>query len=438
MGQKLEIIVHFDTLEQELQGSIDIPMQGAKGLKLKNILYDHPKISFELETPQAVAKFEGVVEEDEIKGDFEQWGVKGTFSLIKSKEQEKTKQEELRTKELLPYDEEEITFNNGEIKFSGSLLLPKKKGKHPAVIMITGSGPQNRYEELFGWKIFQDIASHFTQRGIAVLLYDDRGVGGSSGNVSEATTEDFATDALAALRYLQTRTEIKPQKIGLCGHSEGGIVAPLAASKSEEVAFIICISGTGHSGLEVLLKQSELIARAENIPEEKIRENLNQIRTIVSMIKEEKDPETIKEDLKKIAQTQISSLPEEQKKEIKDMETFTKNVMEGIYRQYSSRWFKFFLEYDPLPVMEKVKCPVLLLFGELDLQVPAEWNKEAMVSALKKGGNKNFKVKIFPKANHLYQEAVTGSPSEYTKLPKEFVPGFLEFMSDWILEQVED
>ncbi len=435
MGQKMEFSVHFKTDSGTIQGTMDVPLQGATGLPLKDILLDGSRISFKLETPQAVASFEGVIEGHKISGQFEQQGMAGTFVLTRS--DEKTKPEPAQPKDPLPYNEEEVAFHNGDIKFAGTLMLPKKQGKHPTVIMITGSGPQNRYEELFGWKVFQGIADHFTRRGIAVLLYDDRGVGGSGGNVFDVTTEDFATDALAALKYLQSRSDINPRQIGLCGHSEGGIVAPFAAAKSDEVAFIICISGTGVPGKDILLKQTELIARANGEPEEKIKQSVNNIETIISLIKEGRGEEEIKKKIGEIVEIQIAAMTEEQKKGIKDLEAFRASMVDELYRQFGGPWFQFFLKLDPSPILEKVKCPVLLTFGELDLQVPAEWSKEAMVKALERGGNKDFKARIFPKANHLYQAAKTGSPSEYMSLAKEFVPGFLEFMSGWILERVD-
>ncbi len=435
MGQKLEIVVHFKTEKGVLQATMDVPLQSATGLPLKDILLDGPKISFKLESPQGVADFKGVIEGDKITGQFQQAGMAGTFALTRS--EEKTKEEPAKPHEPLPYNEEEVVFHNGDIKFTGTLTLPKKPGRHPAVIMITGSGPQNRYEELFGWKIFQGIADHFTRKGIAVLLYDDRGVGGSGGNVFDVTSEDFAMDALAALNYLQSRSDINPGQIGLCGHSEGGIVAPLAAAKSEAPAFIICLSGPGHPGKDVILRQVELIARANGAAPEKVQKDVDAMKTIISMNEEGRSEEELKEKIRELAETQISGMPEEQKKSIKDLAAFTRDMVDNMYKQLAGPWFQYFLKHDPAPVLERVKCPVLLVFGELDLQVPAEWSRDAMVKALERGGNKDVKAKIFPKANHLYQEAKTGSPSEYAALPKQFVPGFLDFISGWILERVD-
>jgi len=434
MGQKLEFVANFKTEGKEVKGTMDIPMQGVNGLPLKNVVYDHPNLSFVLETPQASANFEGVVEGDKITGHFEQGGIKGTFTLTRSKVE--AKKEPDKPKKPLPYHLEEITFHNGELKFTGELLRPKKDGKHPAVVMITGSGPQNRYEELFGWKIFQDIADHFTRNGIAVLLYDDRGMGGSSSNVFESTTADFAGDVLAAVRYLQSRNDINPKQIGLCGHSEGGIIAPLAASQSDDVAFIICISGTGHTGREIILIQSELIARAEGTPEDEIQKSREDSQKIYDMLDKGESIENMEAIFEEMASEQLEAMTEEQKKDVTDPEKFLKSTKEGLMKQFASKWFQYFLKYDPAPTLKKVKCPALLLYGELDLQVPAKMSKKAMVAALEEGGNTDFKAKVFPKANHLFQKATTGSPTEYTKLPKEFVPGFLELMTDWMRERV--
>ncbi|UCC39802.1 MAG: alpha/beta fold hydrolase [Candidatus Aminicenantes bacterium] len=432
MGQKLDMRVHFEKEEGELKAYIDFPQQGIKRMALQEILYEHPKISFVLKTPAAVAYFEGIIEGENITGEFKQSGIKGKFHLAPGKEEE-----EPEPSEPLPYNEEEVTFENGDIKLTGTLTLPKKSGRHPAVIMITGSGPQNRDEELFGWKIFRDIADHLTRNDIAVLRYDDRGVGGSTGNVFDATSEDFAADVLSAVKFLRARSDINPSRVGLCGHSEGGIVAPLSASQSKDVAFIICLSGTGIIGKEVLLTQMELIARADGTPEQETKKYIEDVRTALEMIKKEPDEDKVKSVFMDIVSKQLETMTEEQKKDIEDVDAYLKNQVEGMYKQFSSPWFEFFLEYDPAPTLEKVACSVLLLFGELDLQVPAEMNNKAMVKALRKGGNKDFTAKIFPKANHLFQSAKTGSPSKYAKLPKEFVPGFLDYITDWIKKRVD-
>jgi len=180
-----------------------------------------------------------------------------------------------------------------------------------------------------------------------------------------------------------------------------------------------------------------LIARAEGTEEEKIRKNLENSKKIFDLLHRGEPLENLEEVFEEMAAERLESMDEAQKKNVTDPEKFLTSQTEGLKKQFTSTWFQYFLSYDPVPALKKVRCPVLLLFGELDLQVPAEMNKKAMVSALKEGGNKDFKAKIFPKANHLFQEAKTGSPSEYAKLPEEFVPGFLDFMTAWILEHVD-
>ena len=334
------------------------------------------------------------------------------------------------------YKEEEVIFNNGNIRLAGTLTIPNKDGKHPAVVMITGSGPLNRDEEYMGMKPFKIIADHFTKKGIAVLRYDSRGVGGSTGNVFLSTFPNFASDVMAAIKFLKNRNEINHSQIGLCGHSEGAFIAPLCASTSEEVAFVILISGGGHNGEKLFLAQSELIMGADGDSEDKINDILISQKKLLKLILEEakeKEIESILIDITKKSMNIETDLEETSKEEL---DPTVKNQVTCQLEQFNSPWFKYFLEYDPIQKLEKVKCPVLMLFGELDLQVPTKLNKDAMVGALKKGDNKHYSFKIFPKANHLYQRAKTGSPSEYGELAKEFVPGFLEFMSNWLVKYV--
>lgn len=436
MGSELAIDIKFKTEPDSIRGTIDIPQQNAKDLKLTHISFDAPKVYFELSAATA-AVFEGELQADSITGKFLQAGMEGKFYLKKTGDETNIIKTPPEQTEVLPYNHEEVTFINGDITFAGTLTIPKTEGKHPAVVMITGSGPQNRDEELFGFKPFKIIADYLTRNGIAVLRYDDRGVGGSTGkNVSESTTEEFAGDVLEAVKFLKTRSDINAEQIGLIGHSEGGIVAPLAAVESKDIAFIVLIAGTGVKGIDIIKEQSALIMRAENTPEDEIKENLELQERIFEVIISNGDIEEIRKDLAKSVLKSYEELPEEQKKTITDKDEYIKSMVDLQLRQLESPWMKYFLSYNPAPALEKVTCPVLMLFGELDLQVLPSQNKEPMEKALEKGGNKDFKTVVFPKANHLFQLAETGSPSEYATLPKEFVPDFLDIIKDWITERV--
>jgi hypothetical protein len=440
MGTELGIDVKFKTETDSIRGTIDIPQQNAKDMKLIHISFTSPKAYFELPAGPGVAVFDGELQADSITGKFLQSGLEGKFYLKKTSDEAILTEEAPPVKvesEELPYNIEEVTFTNGDINFAGTLTIPKTEGKHPAVVMITGSGPQNRDEELFGFKPFKLIADYLTRNGIAVLRYDDRGVGGSTGkSVSEYTSEEFAGDVLEAVKFLKLRSDINPEQIGLIGHSEGGIVAPLAAVESKDVAFIVLIAGTGVKGIDIIKEQSALIMRAENTPEEDIKENIELQDKLYKVLESNGDMELLREELKKAVLKSYDDMPEEQKKTITDKDEYIKSMTDLQLKQFESTWMKYFLLYNPAPALEKVTCPVLMLFGELDLQVSPSQNKEPMEKALEKGGNKDFKTVVMPKANHLFQSATTGSPNEYAKLPKEFVPGFLDTIKNWITERV--
>ena len=439
MGAELGIDVKFKTETDSIRGTIDIPPQNAKDLKLIHIAFASPKVYFELPAG-TIAVFDGELQGDSITGKFLQSGMEGKFYLKKTSDDATLKKDTLPEKtviEELPYNSEEVTFTNGDITFAGTITTPKTEGKHPAVVMITGSGPQNRDEELVGFKPFKIIADYLTRNGIAVLRYDDRGVGGSTGkNVSEYTSEDFAGDVLEAVKFLKTRPDINPEQIGLIGHSEGGIVAPISASKSKDVAFIILIAGTGVKGIDILKEQTSLIMKANDAKEEEIKETTEMFEKVYKVIESNGDWSELHKEFEKSILESYDEMTEEQKKTITDKNEYAKSMADLQIKQMQSIWMKYFIVYNPAPTLEKVTCPVLMLFGELDLQVPPSQNREPMEKALEKGGNKDFKTMIFPKANHLFQSATTGSPNEYAKLPKEFVPGFLDAMKDWIGERV--
>ncbi|MGE5680556.1 MAG: alpha/beta hydrolase family protein [Bacillota bacterium] len=428
LGQKLNIEVKFTSGKDSLNGTIDIPQQGAHGLALSEIKYASPKIHFELPNPAMparVAIFDGELKDSTVSGQFKQLGMTGVFTL-------KIAEEVLEKDEPVPYKQEEVSFKNGDIKLAGTLTYPERKGKFPAIIMITGSGPQNRDEELFGFKPFKIIADHFTRAGFAVLRYDDRGVGGSTGSTRNSTTEDFASDALSAVEFLKTLPEIDPLKIGLCGHSEGGIVAPLAASRSNNVAFIILISGTGVTGEGIIKAQTQLLMKASGQTDQAIEEQIKLQQKIFNAVRTNEGWDEVKAIIFKDMEKSFNSLSDEVKKQIPDKVVYINKTVEAQIDAERTPWFRYFIDYDPLPALEKVKCPVLMLFGQKDLQVPTELNRDWMIKALEKGGNKNYTVKEFPDANHLYIKAVTGGAEEYATLEKKFVPGFLDFMTGWL------
>jgi fermentation-respiration switch protein FrsA (DUF1100 family) len=248
----------------------------------------------------------------------------------------------------------------------------------------------------------------------------------------QSTTQDFAGDVLAAVQLLKSRPDVDSKHIGLCGHSEGGVVAPIAASRSNDVAFIILMSGMGVTGEKILLSQGQAIVRVEGASAEELQKLAEWQNRIFKVVHDGRGWEELREDIRRDMLAQVEKMPPEQKKSIPDPKVYADAAVEAQLKMPQSPWFKYFLDFDPAPYLEKVRCPVLALFGELDLQVPAEENKQAIVAALLKGGNKDYTVQVFPKANHLYLAAGTGSPKEYPMVKKEFVPGFLDFITRWI------
>jgi dienelactone hydrolase len=330
----------------------------------------------------------------------------------------------------MSYMEEEVVFSNKDVRLAGTLTLPRISGRHPAVVLLHGSGPINRDQEIFGMKCFRIIADHLTRRGIAVLRYDSRGVGGSGGDVYQFTLSDVAEDALAAIHYLKTRSDINPAQIGLCGQSQGAVVAPLAASRSEDVAFIICLAGFGIPGEKVYIAQVTAIARADGASEQDIAEQVENMKRIISLIRKEADEAEIRPLITTMLKNQLASMSQKSEKETKEDNKEKDAHLNCVLSWYKSPWFRFFVDYDPKEALEQVMCPVLFVFGELDMQVPLEVNRKAIWNVLKQSGNNDYTLKMIPKANHMFQSAKTGSPSEYLSLEKKFVPGFLEIISD--------
>ncbi|MCK4356168.1 alpha/beta fold hydrolase [Candidatus Bipolaricaulota bacterium] len=342
------------------------------------------------------------------------------------------------TREVRSIVAQDVTFSNGEVTLAGTLTVPSTAGPYPAVILISGSGPQNRDEEvpgIPGYRPFAIIAEHLANSGIAVLRYDDRGVGQSTGDHSLATSADFATDTEEALRYLLNREEIDPQQIGLMGHSEGGMIAAMVTARNPNVAFVISMAGTGVDGYNLLIKQLERIVKASGASEDEVAAAVEQQHSILALARTEKW-EDLQTFLYAALLDQLQGLTEEQKAAMGDLEAVAHQRVAIQMEGFQSPWFQFFLAYDPGQDWEQITVPVLALFGGLDVQVDAEQNRVALEEALSRAGNNNITGAVFHTANHLFQDAVTGRVTEYATLPKEFIPGFLETITDWLLEQI--
>lgn len=333
-----------------------------------------------------------------------------------------------------PYTAQEVSYVNSDgsgVKLAGTLTIPPGPGPFPAVLLISGSGPQDRDESSFGHQPFLVIADHLSRHGIAVLRVDDRGTGGSTGNVDSATTADFARDVLAGVRFLKSHPKIAGDRIGLLGHSEGAVVAPLAASQSPDVTFIILLGGTGVPGSEIVQMQSRLIARANGAGDDAVHRNQEALRRTFAVLRTEPDAGAREASLRTLAKDLLVTMSDDQIRTLGGVGPAAEAVAKGM----NTRWFRYFIDYDPRPALRKVKVPVLALNGDRDLQVTPDPNLPEIEKALKQGGNRDVTVRLLPGLNHLFQPAQTGSPAEYGVIETTIDPGVLDLVTDWITER---
>jgi hypothetical protein len=423
----LGMIVHFTGPDDSLRATIDIPVQRAMGLELTNVRATPPSLHFELPAGPGVAVFEGTLAGDSITGDFRQAGITAKFRLHRTSG---SKPAEVVVPP--PYREEEVRIAHEDVTLAGTLSMPPAGGPFPAVILITGSGAQNRDEEILGFAPFKILADHLTRQGFAVLRCDDRGVGGSTGSMSTSTTADFATDVRAMLQYLKKRPEIQTAKIGLLGHSEGSHVAAMVAAGSPEVAFAVLLAGPGIRGDSLILSQIQALGRAQGESEENIQRGLALQRRVFATVRAQEGWEELRATLMGEMRWSLDRLPAEQKASMSNPDSLLAARTDMQMEAVRSPWFGFFASYDPANDLAKIRCPVLAIFGELDQQVPPGLNLQPMKAALSKHGNPDITVTVIPGVNHLFQKAVTGSPMEYAGLEKRFAEGFLDLLTEWL------
>ncbi|AAM06307.1 alpha/beta hydrolase family protein [Methanosarcina acetivorans] len=439
-GLELRLLFNISTM---LDGSINATMdsldQGVSGISVDTVTYKDGNLRLGAKSVGGV--FEGTLKEDgkTLEGEWKQAELTLPLVLDRIEEKPDTRREQDPVKPY-PYDEEEVVYENtaAGVTLAGTLTLPRSEGLFPAVILITGSGAQNRDEEIMGHRPFLVLSDYLTRRGIAVLRVDDRGVGGSTGGFSQATTEDFAGDVLSGIEYLKSREEIDPSRIGLIGHSEGGLIAPIVAVESPDVAFIVLMAGTGIPGEEILYLQNDLISRAEGVDNETIAQNIALMKSMYSVVKEEQDDTIAAEKLRKLIMDEVANMSEEEKQNSGYSEASSDTWVNASVQTLLSPWMRFFLTYDPSSTLMRVTCPVLAINGEKDLQVPPGENLKAIDEALKAGGNEDYTVKELPGLNHLFQTAQTGSPFEYATIEETISPTALEVIGDWISDHTQE
>jgi hypothetical protein len=421
----------------KLSATMDSPDQSAYGLPVGDVTIDGKAVKLALPTVNGMLT--GTLDDSGkvITGRWDQGGASLPITLSLSDTPILPVKRHQTPEPPFPYTETNVTFPslaNGVI-LAGTLVVPKGPGPFPAVIFISGSGGQDRDETLLGHKPFQVLADQLARLGIASLRYDDRGIGKSTGNQATGTSKDFADDAEGAFRFLRTAANIKRNKVGFIGHSEGGIIAPMVAARNADVAFVVMLAGSGVPGQDVILKQSEAIMKTMKASPTEIQRSRDfqlkmfaALKAVIQKNPNNPDPKMLMAALTKQTDSLIASLPDTQRVEAEK----NRKMVDAQVQQYASPWFRYFLTYDPRTALRKIKVPVLVMNGEKDVQVIASQNVPEIEKALRVGGNQRVTVRMMPGLNHLFQHAVTGSPQEYGTIDETFAPEAIKEITAFI------
>lgn len=438
VGQSLVVILHIEGAEPA--ATMDIPAQGAADIACSKVIIDGDKFSFTI--PIIKASYTGTLNTEKIiEGTFAQNGMEFPLDL-KYKGVTKQIAHPQTPEPPYPYHSEDVVYKNadGSMEYGATITYPKEGKKFPAVLLITGSGAQNRDEEIKGHKPFAVIADQLTKNGYAVLRVDDRGVGKTSKGANDATSADHAKDVYAGITYLKSRKEIKKKKIGLLGHSEGGMIAPIVATEHpKDVGFIILLAGAGVNLIDGMTAQNIAYRKSLNMPENVAEEYGALYKEMAGII--------VRADSKEQASTEINSAVDKWKKTANPMTVqYTTGITDEVSQKefvgkfadmYDGAWFRYLLGFDPQPVLSKVECPVLAIFGEKDIQVLAVPNSKGMEEALAKAPTKNYKIVTIDGVNHLFQECKLCTVAEYGKLEQTISPKALNLITNWMNENVK-
>ncbi len=432
INTELTIVFNIDETELGYLGTMDSPDQGAYGIPCDEVIFDNNKLNISIKSMGV--SYSGTLNGDKTEGLFTQSGMNLPLDLNRTADKPSPPSRPQEPQQPYPYYTEDLTFENKKegITLAGTLTLPSDKGKHPVVVLISGSGAQDRNQEILGHKPFLVIADYLTRNGIGVLRFDDRGTAQSGGDFESATSENFANDAEAAFKYLLSRKDIDKKKIGLIGHSEGGVIAPMVAERNKKVSFIVLLAGTGVRGDDLLIMQTRTISKAMGVPDEAIEQVTKINYDLYNIILNSKEGDN----WKALISDYFDNFAEENNLTDEAMKAQVEQQKNSALAQFEKPWVRYFIKHDPATVLRKLKTPVLALNGSLDLQVPAKENLSAIETALKQAKNKKYKIVELEGLNHLFQETTTGLPTEYEQIEQTFSPRALEEMLKWIKEVI--
>lgn len=433
MGQSLPLIVHFEEQNGEWTGKMDSPNQNAMGIPMKKVLANELMVSFEMSMGNA--SYEGVLTNDEIKGNFSQGGMKFPLDFTRANPEDIQKKEMPKRpqtpKEPFNYDIEEVSFENksDNITLMGTLTKPKGGGKFPAVVLITGSGPHTRDHEILGHKPFWVIADYLTENGIVVLRYDERGIGESSGDFNSATTFDLKNDVVSAIKFLKNHPSVDLSKVGVIGHSEGGLISWMLGSEENDLSFLVSLAGPVVPIKELMTKQTEEITRVSGAPEAVVKASINRNRDIYQAVIDSQSDEEWKGALGLIFEANL--------KEMNVPENMWPSQMTSLRNAYESQltpWMVNFLKMNPEIYINDIDIPVFAAFGTKDLQVAAVQNGNRLTKMFEDKSNL-LTLKVYNNLNHLFQTAQTGGVDEYGKIEETFNEKVLSDIVEFIKKQ---
>ncbi len=422
---RMGIIVNKDG-----SAALNIIDQATGNIPIDEVLYVGDTVSFKINRLGITIKGNISTAKDSIWSTYKQRGGEFTLNLGLVDELPQLKRPQT-PKEPFGYASDEIEFENKEanVKLQGTLTLPESKAKVPVVVLLSGSGQQGRDQDIGGHKHFWVVADYLSENGIAVLRMDDRGFGGSTGDFKTSTTGDFAKDALAAVDYLKNRKEIDVNQIGLIGHSEGGAVAVIAASQSNDVKFIISLSGGIVNFGDIHIYQISDRLRSQSVPEENIELEMEWRRKLNELVREPTDSAVAAEKM----WSAYKLLPEE---DIKTM-NWPEGRMNHMVSQLLSPWWRYSISLDVISLYMDLDCPALLLFGEKDVQAIANDNMPLIEEAVNANEKTNITIQLIGGVNHLFQTAGTGSEYEYIQIEETISPEVLKLLSEWILKDIK-
>ncbi len=434
----LRLVFHFTSADGQFSATLDSPDQGATGIKCSAVVLNGDSIRVEIDVAKAVytGKF---LNDTTINGIWKQGAGTATLNFKKTNQVLALNRPQT-PRQPFSYKVEDVEFENADktVRYGGTLTLPRGGGKYAAAILISGSGQQDRDETIFEHKPFAVLADYLSNKGIVVLRVDDRGVGKTNGDATKATSADFAKDVLACLTFLQSRAEVDTKKIGLIGHSEGGMIATMIAANNKDVSFIVLWGAPAVGGAEINTEQNAYALQNGGIPHAAVNAFKQLHRQVLSSFKTAVDTTALSVKVDSIYRKWLNNQPDSIKKNLfaGEASIVGQNIRSMYSSLYNMPWMRFFINYDFAADLAKVKCKVLAINGTLDTQVDATTNLRLINSVLKANNIVQYKTVHLQGLNHLLQTATTGDHKEYGKIEETIAPAALHLLATWINENV--